>query len=298
MLIFINSSINSIINIKNKAAAAGADIRYQPTTHIESESSDFYESSATSDSEDEIETPSFTPGQCIFCETICDSFNESIVHMASTHSFIVPFQDSLTVDLETLIWYLHLVIYGYNECILCGKRRNGIQAVQQHMHSLGHCRFDVNEDISEFYDLKTLDRRIIDTELHLPSGRIATQRAQTVDNKSRQEKSRTRQPQPSLEASTDLPENALIQTTGKEVLGRKDRKLAVLSSHMGQLSVGDQAALAHLPASEQRSVLMTKKKQLDQARRAEYRSRIKLERKGNKILQASYRAQGPERPLG
>ena len=210
--------------------------------------------------------------------------------MASTHSFIVPFQDSLNVNLETLIWYFHLVIFGYHECVLCGKRRVNALSVQQHMRAAGHCRFEVDGEVTEFYDVSALEKRIVDKELQLPSGKVATQRGFSNHKRASRPKTQTKQQTETIDAP--------VYTTGKEVMDKKERKLGVLAAHMAQLSAQDQMALAHLPACEQRTALATRKKQLDRARREERRARISVERKGNKTLQANYRAAGPERPNG
>lgn len=92
----------------------------------------------------------FTPGQCLFCPNPSPTFTESVVHMQKSHGLFVPHQKHLIVDLETLFEYLHLVIFGYRECIHCGTERATVQAVQQHMTGKGHCKFDISEPDSEF----------------------------------------------------------------------------------------------------------------------------------------------------
>ncbi|KAJ0160044.1 Cytoplasmic 60S subunit biogenesis factor [Colletotrichum tanaceti] len=97
----------------------------------------------------------FTPGQCLFCPKPSPSFADSVVHMQKSHGLFVPHRQHLVVDLETLFKFLHLVIFGYRECIDCGTERATVQAVQQHMTGKGHCRFDISErdsEFSEFYD--------------------------------------------------------------------------------------------------------------------------------------------------
>lgn len=74
------------------------------------------------DEEDEGEssTSEFIPGQCLFCVHGSATLADSIKHMATEHSYNVPFQNLLAVDLETIISYLHFVIHNYRECICCG----------------------------------------------------------------------------------------------------------------------------------------------------------------------------------
>lgn len=97
----------------------------------------------------------FTPGQCLFCPSSSPNFTDSVTHMQKSHGLFVPNQQHLVVDLETLFEYLHLVIFGCQECIYCGTERATVQAVQQHMTGKGHCKFDISEEDSEladFYD--------------------------------------------------------------------------------------------------------------------------------------------------
>lgn len=79
--------------------------------------------------------------------------------MQKTHGLFVPYPDNLKVDLETLFEHLHLVIFGYRECIKCGRESATVQGAQQHMTGKqGHCSFDISEPDSEFaqfYDLLT-----------------------------------------------------------------------------------------------------------------------------------------------
>ncbi|RWA13279.1 hypothetical protein EKO27_g1827 [Xylaria grammica] len=97
----------------------------------------------------------FTPGQCLFCPSSSPTFSDGVIHMQKSHGLFVPHQEYLVVDLEALFKYLHLVIFGYRECIHCGTERTTVQAVQQHMTGKGHCRFDIaapDSEFAEFYD--------------------------------------------------------------------------------------------------------------------------------------------------
>ncbi|KAI7788625.1 TRI15 [Diaporthe eres] len=94
--------------------------------------------------------PQFIPEQCLFCPKLSANFTDSVVHMRKSHCLFVPHHQHLAVDLETLFRYLHLIIFGYRECIKCGTERATVQAVQQHMTGKGHCNFDTSEEDSEF----------------------------------------------------------------------------------------------------------------------------------------------------
>ncbi|KAJ3580543.1 hypothetical protein NPX13_g7 [Xylaria arbuscula] len=126
------------------------------TTTSMSQLSPSSESNTTLLSSDESPTMlPFTPGQCLFCPSSSPTFSDSVLHMQKSHGLFVPQQEHLVVDLETLFKYLHLVIFGYRECIHCGTERATVQAVQQHMTGKGHCRFDItapDSEFAEFYD--------------------------------------------------------------------------------------------------------------------------------------------------
>lgn len=77
--------------------------------------------------------------------------------MRKRHGLLVPssIDDGdlvLAVDLETIIRYMHLIIFGWHECLFCHSERQSPHAVQQHMMGKGHCRVDLQEADSEFRD--------------------------------------------------------------------------------------------------------------------------------------------------
>jgi pre-60S factor REI1 len=77
--------------------------------------------------------------------------------MRITHGLIIPDKDYLMVDVETLLGYMHLVIFGYFECLSCGRQRNTAQAAQQHMIGRSHCKIDNLSEGSEFRDFYDFD---------------------------------------------------------------------------------------------------------------------------------------------
>jgi pre-60S factor REI1 len=259
--------------------------------HVESDiaSSTYSDEPGLSKDEDPSEADGdvhFIPEQCLFCSETKDSFDNNVAHMRKAHSFIVPYQSSLAVDVETLIWYLHLVIYGYHECIFCAKRHRSEDAVQQHMTAKGHCRLNIEGDVAEFYDgSKTVDGeetsvRLDQSSMRLPSGKVLTHRSHLQSSASpRPHKS----PEPH---KSQLPSSQ--HTT--ELLDMSDKKTASFANQLAQLSANDQQSLAHLPVAEQRSALATMHRQLSQAQRAERRAQIKVEGMGNKTLSKHYRA--------
>lgn len=257
---------------------------------------DTSEVSQESESDTDIENPNpeFIEDECLFCNEKSGTFDANVTHMSKSHSFIIPYQKSLSVDFETLIWYLQFVIYGYRECILCGTRRSSVEAVKQHMIGKGHCRFDVNGDLADFYDLSDSEKGVAelvqpdDTTLRLPSGKILSHQAHQAarPHGSRQSSEHSQQPPVAarLSASTALE--------------RKDRKAGAITTLVSQLSTNDQRSLAHLSSAEQRSVLATRKKQLDMARREQRRAQVRVERLGNRTLMKHFKNDVPGRSLG
>lgn len=254
--------------------------------------------------------------------------------MRQSHSLIVPLPSALVVDLQTVIWFLHMVIFSYRECICCGKRRRTVEAVQQHMTSTGHCRFDVTEEMRGFYDPDLLARQASldggraqlndDHTIKLPSGKLLAHRSSSSSSSSHHVepssprrmtttttttvmmtmRSRQRdkphvhrpsasalracgsssQPTTSPDDRADAGSQALAVTTREEEEEEEDRtkKERVLAAELGQLRISDRTALAHLPPPQQRSLLLTYKKALDGAKRAERRTQRRLDNVGNK----------------
>ncbi|KAI0391186.1 C2H2 type zinc-finger-domain-containing protein [Xylariaceae sp. FL0594] len=155
----------------------------------------------------------FVPGQCLFCPTSSPTFEESVQHMRKCHGLFIPYEDRLAVDLETLFKYLHLVIYGYRECIHCGTERATVQAVQQHMMGKGHCRFGVEEEDSEFaefYDFTDSEKG--DDEVGERDEEVEGNGDDNDDNGKQREEERARSRKPVLadEDSIRLPSGRII----------------------------------------------------------------------------------------
>ncbi|KAF0328371.1 hypothetical protein GQ607_004523 [Colletotrichum asianum] len=110
------------------------------------------ELASSDESEASVDVNVFDATQCLFCNCNSENLEENLDHMRKRHGMIVPYLESLIVDLEALVKYLHLVIYEYTECPYCGSIRNTPQAAQQHMTGKGHCKIDVQKENSEFRD--------------------------------------------------------------------------------------------------------------------------------------------------
>ncbi|KAI9151470.1 c2h2 finger domain-containing protein [Paramyrothecium foliicola] len=244
-------------------------------------------------------TVNFVKDQCLFCGIISDTLDVSLAHMHGVHSFSIPFQHLLAVEVETLIWYLHLVVYNYHECLSCGKGCRSLEAVHQHMLAKGHCRFDLNEEYSDFYHQTPEAQgasliRPDETSLPLSSGKVLAHRASAHVTLARSHT--PREGQSRQQRTNDVTP---IDAAGNvELVTRQDRRLGAGALQVSRLSSNDQRALAHLPQSEQRSALAARKQQLEKAQREERRQRNRVELLGNKALMKHFKNDVPGRSNG
>ncbi|GKT45345.1 core trichothecene cluster (CTC) protein 15 [Colletotrichum spaethianum] len=300
------------------------------TAESESENS----SSSVSDAEISDADPDddFVPEKCLFCNATSGSFDGNVAHMGKAHGMFIPGQEKLIVDLETLVRYLHLVVFGYQECLQCGTQRRTASAVQQHMLGKGHCKFDITAEDSEFKDFyedltedgdgetqvqeDDMKKAISDAveeggSIRLPSGKTLSHRSTPAPSRQRA-KAKTAADSGSdnlLTAGPNFDESdasfrlTAPSASGKQqvdtkALTRSEKRDAVFETQLSRLSLNDRAALAHLPSAEQRNVLLTQKKQLDKAEKAVRRLQTRLEMKANKTGQGNFVNDVPGRQNG
>ncbi|KAF5021884.1 hypothetical protein F66182_6075 [Fusarium sp. NRRL 66182] len=290
--------------LRRRAAASGlitlpaANDFSVPVSSDESTPSEDEISYSEAESATEGETEDFNLKNCIFCHHSSASLDETILHMETKHGLGIPYQEHLIVDLETMIWYLHFIVFKYRECILCGIRRRTVEAIQQHMNDKGHCRIELDEEILEFYDLEGLGSHHInnsiqvDSEsLRLPSGKILSHRTAASA------KPRHRTIAEEGEEDQGCPATISADSSSNAVSTR-ERKDAALASQLARLSVKDQQSLIHLPVSQQRSFLLQRKKEMDAAQRAERRMQLKTERLSNRTMMKHFANDVPGRANG
>lgn len=262
---------------KQKSSKRGKSTRPPPRSDDDDDNSS--DDSSTSLPDD---TPiPFTPEQCLFCSTTSISFTSNLTHMHQAHGLFIPSPERLVVDLETLIRYLHLVIFQYRECLSCHTVRRTPAAAQQHMLAKGHCNFDLDRPESEyrdFYDFSASGAAPPGRQqesAHLASGKIVSSRTAAPTSKARlpgrpahDVSSPTIQPTPPSNP-TDIPSLEL----GPRVAKRQD----LLASQLSHLSASDRASLAHLPTSQQLALLGAQQRQADAETRKERRMRTRVE---------------------
>ncbi|KAI5458329.1 C2H2 type zinc-finger-domain-containing protein [Mariannaea sp. PMI_226] len=274
-------SKSHVENLRNRVVASGMSSLPTPDNYRDSIRTEDQSSQSDTDAEDEAKEDQileFQPQNCIFCPKRCTSFDDSLDHMRATHGFTIPYQANLAVESVTLIWYLYFVISSYHECISCRTRRRTIEGVQQHMLDKGHCRFEMSDEMMEFYDLEGVRGpnaeslvRPDEESLRLPSGSIISHRHQTPSS--------TKQRSPNRQTtSSEAGQEALPGHAPSDVLTTRDSKAVALAAQLSRLSAKDQQSLIHLPESAQRSLLVQRKKEFDTARRAERRMLGKTER--------------------
>ncbi|OHE97344.1 hypothetical protein CORC01_07399 [Colletotrichum orchidophilum] len=290
-----------------------------------------------SDTEEDEDNDDFVPEECLFCNTTSDSLDDNVVHMHKTHGMFIPDKDKLVVDVEALVKYLHLVVFGYRECLQCGTQRRSAAAVQQHMLGKGHCRFDVTAEDSEFRDFYEhssddgenaaedggTKKAIADAleeggSIRLPSGKqlshrsapAAAPRPRSTKNSAKNDRAagsdnlllRQGPEGPGINESEASFQLTAPSGPGKkfdtQALTRAEKRNVVFETQVARLSVNDRAALAHLPSAEQRSVLLTRQKQLDKAEKAARRLQTRLEMKANKTGQGTFVSDVPGRKNG
>lgn len=147
--------------------------------------------------------PQFVSEQCLFCPKLSPNFTDSMVHMRKSHGLFIPHQQHLAVDLEALFRYLHLIIFGYRECIKCGTERSTVQAVQQHMTGKGHCNFDTSEEDSEFADFYDFSESENSTDSEAEGDGDEGDQEETTASSSQK-------PQPAGQDSIRLPSGKII----------------------------------------------------------------------------------------
>ncbi|WZH46974.1 C2H2 type zinc-finger-domain-containing protein [Fusarium acuminatum] len=195
--------------------------------------------------ENEISTSEFIPGQCLFCAQDSTTLDDSMKHMVTAHSFNVPFQDLLAVDLETIISYLHFVIHNYRECICCGTRRGTVEGIKHHMLAKGHCRFDISPETEEFYQIPEVENTLTGTQdpsdpVKLPSGKIISHRKHEELRAPRPspDQKRLNPPEPA-EPGTEIAHRRTVNGNNEIVQANE----AILAAQLSRLKVtSDRAA--------------------------------------------------------
>lgn len=207
--------------------------------------------------------------------------------MLKTHGLFIPDKDRLVVDTETLTAYLHLIIFGYFQCLYCGTLRSSAEAAQQHMMGKGHCKFDISSEDSEFHEFYDFDsshedddeedfeisakRSTVpfvqsdDTFCLLPSGKILSRRS------SHQYRLQQHKNRPNLDRTdpqlNSIPPTFSSITSGfassqfaSDALTKVEKRDTAMKNQLLHLRADDLRSLMHMPTLQQYALLATQKK--------------------------------------
>jgi pre-60S factor REI1 len=272
---------------------------------------------------------------CLFCTKATDSLASNVEHMRKRHGLFIP-QERLVVELETLVAYMHLVIYGYHECLDCGLQRNSSEAVRQHMMGKGHCAFDLLDPRSEyrdFYDFgpsqsdaeddeeheaeeesgarlggsrsaigKTPLIEAVDGTARLPSGKLLSHRKATpprpANRKALPDKNGMQINFDHGPPASHGPEPSDTAATAAELTRAERRGGFTMDRQLSTLRAADRQSLLHLTTAEQRTVLANQRKTIAKANRDERALQGRVEGLGNKTLMKSFVNDVPGRKNG
>lgn len=257
--------------------------------------------------EDEVE---FDQARCLFCNHINSSLDDNLTHMLKIHGLFIPDKDHLVVDVETLIAYMHLIIFGYFQCLYCGTLRGSAEAIQQHMIGKSHCKFDISSEDSEFQEFYAFDsdheeedeevteasakRSTVpfmqsdDTSALLPSGKVLSHRSSRSHRHQQHNRPNVHRTGPRLNPipSTHFPtpSDSSPSQSASRTLTKVEKRDAAVKNQLLHVRASDLKSLVHLPTSQQHALLATQKKQMDKARKAERRMQSRVDGMGNKTL--------------
>jgi len=271
----------------------------------------------TSKNTDNIVNPSspsidyeFDESQCLFCNQTSPDLDQNLVHMLKAHGLYVDLAH-LLVDVGCLLAYFHLVISGRYECLYCGTQRNTRQAVQQHMMAKGHCKYDITDDedaeLRDFYGFSPSEAREELLHQTLPAMRFPDdpqlpwqprwrrprpskrphRHGPDITDSLLDQALPTPTPTPQSHTDTNADSTSNAAETPSHSLGalstRALKQECTLHNQLARLRADDRRSLLHLPASQQRALLATHHKQMEDARRTEQTKRTNLESAGNKF---------------
>jgi pre-60S factor REI1 len=258
----------------------------------------------------------FDESRCLFCNQTSPNLDQNLVHMLKAHGLYVDLVNlRAKVDVESLLAYFHLVISGRYECLYCGTQRNTHQAVQQHMMAKGHCKYDITDDedaeLRDFYQSSSSSdarEELLHRDLHAmrssydaglpprtrrrndprPSKRSSHRDGRDITDPSLDQALPTPTPQTHAHSNADSSSNDAAETLSPSLgeLRLSTRALkqeCTLNNQLARLRADDRRSLLHLPASQQRALLATHHKQMEDARRTEQTKRTNLESAGNKF---------------
>lgn len=256
------------------------------STHSESPSSPITNKSTDSvaRSPSPIDDYEFDESECLFCNQSSTDLEQNLSHMLNAHGLFVD-SANLLVDVGSLLAYFHFIISELYECLYCGTQRNTRQAVQQHMMAKGHCKYDISDEdaeLREFYDMPSSKAR---EELQQKQILSPPKPKKPRPSKHPDVRGRASPTDPGLLArsSPSHSDTEPESNANNEVSTRALKQEHTLNTQLTRLRADDRRSLLHLPASQQRALLITQHKQMEKARRTEQRELGHLGSAGNTV---------------
>lgn len=244
----------------------------------------------------------FDKSQCLFCAQMSQSMDQNLDHMSKTHGLHID-STSLLVDIGSLLAHFHLVIFSNHQCIYCGTQRGSHLAVQHHMAAKGHCKYNLtgrDTGLRVLFDVSPISSE--DMENNFATLYASDRSKTTYRHKSKNPRRivSSEEPPPNSSLSLDHAASSPIfhvptvaamqsessQTALQSLLSSSTRAMKqehTLNSQLAQLRAEDKKNLAHLPASQQRALLLSQNKQTENARRSERAYQSNLESAGNRF---------------
>lgn len=166
---------------------------------------------------------------------------------------------------------------------------------------------DDDEEVREKIATRSSRRplQVDEDSIRLPSGKIISKRSSTLAGPSisfAQIRRRTRTSMPQIGYSAAEPGDQEVPTEEEPdsdvrdtrlISRREKRERAMATYQLTNMSANDRNSLVHLPASQQRSLLVTQRRHGEKVQLEERRRQGKIDRKGNKNLYAYWATETP-----
>lgn len=241
----------------------------------------------------------FDESQCLFCNQTSTDLDQNMAHMLKAHGLFVD-SANLLVDVGSLLAYFHFIISELYECLYCGTQRNTRQAVQQHMMAKGHCKYDITDEDAELREFWEFPSSSSDAKEEMQQRQLLAQdkarkprpaKHSDAHHGSSNRGSLFDQTLPTRRSTSPSPSPAHSDTEGAEpesnahdeLSTRARKQEQTLNDQLTRLRADDRRSLLHLPASQQRALLITHHKQMEKARRTEQAKQGHLGTAGNSV---------------
>jgi pre-60S factor REI1 len=229
----------------------------------------------------------FHEAECIICDQISPDLGVNLWHMSNTHGLLVDIA-SLVVQISTLLVRLHTIVSRHHRCLQCHKQCRSKRVAQQHMISKDHCMFSRTSDA--LAGMFAVDSVKMTPLRSLITGRTSTERP---DRDLHERSSVISASSTSLIEDLDAPFAATVRPYDEQdnsaqrsslsgtLSTRAFKQAQKLDKHHSRLRVADQYMLSHLPAAQQRALLLMQLGQLGRMQQDARKQHAQLGAAGN-----------------